>query len=248
VYRRAVLGTLLLVVLTGCSSSHKASPATTVVTDAATTTSTLERTSVSTATTKPDAPSPTTTVPGSSSDQTIASLTVLLQSDLQGDWQSGPVQENDQSGDAELSKCLGIPDSDSKETAYAGSHRFTQGNTEIYSQATVYSSAEVVRSDFQGIQSPKLTTCLTQSAERAGVSQVHVTKAILQSLPQGMVGFVLTVSGVGNGTSVVIMQMGLGKGNVEVTLHQTSVGGSPPVPGLSHAADVLERRLDAGVS
>jgi hypothetical protein len=238
---------LVVVAVAGCSSSHKAAPPLTVVTNAATTT-TAESSSASTSTTRPDGPSPTTTVGKSSSDQTLASLTVLLQSDLQGTWQAGPVQENDQSGDAEVSKCLGVPNSDLKETAYAGSHRFTQGNSEVFSKTTVYTSAAVVQTDFQAIQSPKLSTCLTQSVERDGAKDVHVTKANLPSLPKGMVGFGVTVSGTGNGGSVVIVQIGLGKGNVEVTLQETSVGGTPPAVGLSHAADVLEHRLDANVS
>jgi hypothetical protein len=239
---------LVVVAVAGCSSSHKAAPPLTVVTNAATTTTTAESSSASTLTTRPDRPSPTTTVGQSSSDQTLASLTVLLQSDLPGTWQSGPIEENDQSGDAEVSKCLGVPNSDLKETAYAGSHRFTQGNSEIFSKTSVYTSAAVVQTDFQASQSPKLSTCLTQSVERDGAKDVHVTKTILPSLPKGMVGFGVTVSGTGSGGSVVIVQIGLGKGNVEVTLQETSVGGMPPAAGLSHAADVLEHRLDASVS
>ena len=202
-------------------------------------------------TTTTTAPAPSTTAAPSAADQKTANAVVLSAADLPGSWASGAVAANDDSGDVQTDSCLGIPDSDFDETAYAGSPTLTQNMIQVTSQTTVYTTDAVVAEDLRGSTSPKVQTCLSQlfRSEISGLSDFKYTRAPLPSTAGSLQGFNFTGSFVtGQGSSATeanIDQIGLTRGRVEVAIDIITQGTAIPAALVAAATGAIAKDLDA---
>jgi hypothetical protein len=190
------------------------------------------------------------------SDNALARSILLQAGDLSGIWHAGEVEAQDQTGDAEMAKCLGIANSDLAQTAYAASHDFDSGTTQISSSTTVFKSASVVAEDVRGVTSDKLEPCFVQQfgSETAseGASNLQLTRAALPTGAGSLRGFHMTgsfdVTSSGKTVHATVEFVGLAKGRVEVELSAVGIGGTVP-PGLvDEATTVLAHRLNANAS
>jgi hypothetical protein len=193
-----------------------------------------------------------TTGAGTNADQSLANKIVLQASDLPGTWVPGPTQPNDKSDDAQITKCLGIPNSDTSQTAYTGSPQFSQRMSEVYSQTTVYTSEGVVESDLRGADAPQLPKCIADSAQGSGATNVHIAKVAMPSSAGTTPGFHITgsfdVSTPQGVRHIVLDEVALTKGRVEVNLNTSEVGAPIPSGLVDHATRALAQRLNATVS
>jgi hypothetical protein len=228
--RRLVLVVIGVTLVAACSSSkHAASPATPSSTPA---------------------PRASTTTP-SATDQSIVNTVALQASDLPpGAWNVGPDQTNDQTGDAQLAACLGVPNSDPQETAFKGSPQFKLGSTITYSESHIYTSTAVVQSDLSGLSKPQLVQCLTHSlASATGATNVHLAKLPLPATLSGYQGFAIDgradITDAGTPHHLVIGEIGIEKGRIESDVSVVAVDGLPPVGLLGHLASALATRLGA---
>jgi hypothetical protein len=192
-----------------------------------------------------------TTAAPSAADQKLANAVVLSSADLPGSWASGAVATNDEAGDVQTDACLGIADSDSDETAYAGSPTLTQNMIQITSQTTVYTTAAVVAEDLRGSTSPKVQTCLRRlfTSEISGLSDFKYNRAPLPSTAGSLQGFNYTGSFVtGQGTSVTeanIDQIGLTRGRIEVAIDIITQNTTIPATLVAAATGAIARDLNA---
>jgi hypothetical protein len=190
----------------------------------------------------------TTTVRARVSDQTVVNAVVLRPSDLPASWLTGPVEPNDTTGDAETTACLGIPNSDSSETAYAGSHAFTLGAVRVFSKATAFSSRSVVVSDLSVTDSPKLTTCVARDLQaNAGATNVHIAKVAMPTSAAALNGFHLigtaTVQTASGPRLIGFEEVALEKGRVEVSANITSLGSNIPAGVMERLTAAIAPRL-----
>src|SRR3984957_18513868 len=144
VFPAVVVGICLLA---ACSSSSSSKSATT----------TQPTTAVSTTT----APTPTT-VHTKAQNAATAQSVVLKASDLPGVWTAGPTVPDDESGDKQVTQCLGIGNSDLFKTAYAGSPQFAQGAVQVDTSTSVYDTAAIVTNALRAATSPNLVSCESQ--------------------------------------------------------------------------------------
>jgi hypothetical protein len=185
-------------------------------------------------------------------DQAVVNAIALASTDLPGAWTPGSVQERDNSGDAQMSHCLGIPNSDPAQTAYAGSPRFKQGATEIFSETQAFRSDAVVQSDLGGFRQPQLARCLAQLLTSSGATNVRISKIALPNTVGALSGFRLTGSldpprSSGSGP-IVIDEVGLAKGRIETAVHAVTTDASLPAGALDRAIAALAQKLDDNVS
>jgi hypothetical protein len=208
-------------------------------------------------TTRPASPSTTTsrtTSPSGASDSATVRAIVLKATDLPGTWEVGPIEPNSKSGDAQMTHCLGIPNSDNSQTAYAGSPDFSQGAILIFSQTTAYTSTSVVGQDLRGTASPKLARCFSQlfATQVSGATNIHIVKSTLPASASGLKGFRLkgsfTVTQGGRSGTAAFDQVALAKGRVElnVVILQRAASTSVVPPGLmERATAAIAQRLNS---
>jgi len=193
----------------------------------------------------------TTTVAPSLPDQDTANAVVLQASDLPGSWQAGSIIPNDMSGDPQVSRCLGIPDSDPYETAYTGSPVFTQNSVQITSQTTVYKTGAVVQRDLTGSSTPRLASCEAQlvATETPDVSDVRLAKTALPATAGSLQGFRVTGSFVitqsGKSESASLDEVALAQNRVEVAIEIVVVNGGLPSGLMDAATGAIARQLAA---
>ena len=179
---------------------------------------------------------------------------VLKVTDLPGAWKVGAIEPNSKSGDTQISRCLGIPNSDTAQTAYAGSPDFQRGTVTIFSQAYVFNSTAVVAEDLRGYTSPSATGCLAQLfATQTSATNVHITKAALPSTARALKGFRLMgsfdVTQGGRKHSGAFDEVALEKGRVEVSVVIIGPAGATNPAGLmDRATAAIAERLDSPVS
>ena len=205
-------------------------------------------------TTTASSSSSTTAVP-SAQDQVIANKVVLRTSDLLGLWTVGPVDPNSTAGDAQVSRCLGIPDSDPDETAYTGSPVFTQtsgaSSIQITSQTSVYNSVTAVQGDLRGRLSPHAATCVAQllEAELPGVSHVQLSLTPLPATAGTLQGFRLKgsfqVVQSGKLVSSSVDEVALAKDRVEVAIDIVTMNSPQPAGLMDRATAAIAPRLEA---
>jgi hypothetical protein len=195
------------------------------------------------------AASSSTTAAPSPQDQATANAVVLHASDLPGSWKAGAIDPNNMSGDPQVSRCLGIPDSDPDETAYTGSPVFTQNSVQITSQTTVYTTAAVVQRDLAGSSSAHAATCVAQlvATEIPDVSDVRLATAALPSTAGTLQGFRLTGSFVitqsGNSQTASVDEVALAKGRIEVAIDIVVMNGGLPTGLMDAATTAIARQL-----
>jgi hypothetical protein len=248
--RRVAFVLVGALVIGACSSSHhNAAPPTSLAFPTLPPPTADRRASTTTAPAPPPTAAPATAP--SASDQRIVDSVVLKVSDLpNGVWKVGPDQTNDETGDTQLSACLGVPNSDLQETAYKGSPQFAQGATEAYSAAHIYSSAALVRSDVSALSKPQFTQCLTRDFEtQTGATNVRIVKLALPAALSAYQGF--EIDGRANITSggtfhhLLIGEVGLAKGRIESDVSVVTVDGIPPIGLVARLGSALAARLGA---
>jgi hypothetical protein len=89
---------------------------------------------------------------------------VLREGDLPRTWKATPagLDSGDNSGQAELMKCVGAKNTDEDQVATTDSDDFVLGDATISSSASSYKSAADLDSDRALLKSPKLTPCFNQ--------------------------------------------------------------------------------------
>ena len=182
------LSVVVCVATGACSSSSRSSAATSPKSESTT------MTTLGTSTSSGSIPNSESSL---AQDQTMAAAIVLRATDLPGVWNAGPVAANDQTGDVQVTRCLGIPNSDADETAYAGSPQFTQGSVQIDSRTTVYNATAIVASDLRGSASPNFVRCemqLLATASNGGAINLHIAKTSLPATAGALHGFRFTGS------------------------------------------------------
>ena len=229
VWLRAIGILLALLALTECSSSPGAS------TPTAPSSTVAPRSSVS----------PTS----HASDQALADEIVLAARDLPGTWVAGPREQRHTDGDAQLTHCLGIPNSDAEHIAFTGSPVFSLGPTQIYSTTIVATSVAIVLSDLRGQRSPRMPRCLEQTVMSFGATHVRVSSDPLPVAAGSLLGFRLTGSqdrrsSSGRVVRIAMDQVTLGKGRLEVTILAAADDGSVPAGLMDAATAAIVSRLD----
>ena len=186
-------------------------------------------------------------------DKSIVNQVVLRLDDLPGQWTAGPTEADDQSQDADIARCLDIPNSDPHKTAYAGSPQFQQGVVQISSQASIYDSASVVQSDLRGAQGSSFIRCETRAfnAVVSGGSNLKMHLAPLPAAARGLDGFRIQgsarVTSGGKTATVSFDEVGLAKGRLEASVNLLSVQLAEPSGLMDRATAALAPRLaDAG--
>ena len=192
-----------------------------------------------------------TSPPGASDSATVRAI-VLKATDLPGTWTVGPIEPNSKSGDTQMTHCLGIPNSDTSQTAYAGSPDFQQGTVTIFSQTTVYTSTTVVGQDLRGSASPNLARCFSQlfATQVAGATNIQIVKSTLPVSAGALKGFRLkgsfTVTQGGRNGSAAFDEVALAKGRVELDIVIIQQAGSVLPPGLmERATSAIAQRLNS---
>jgi hypothetical protein len=176
---------------------------------------------------------------------------VLKATDLPGTWKVGSIEPNDKSGDNQMTNCLGIPNSDTSQTAYAGSPDFQQGTVVIFSQTTVYTSTAVVGQDLRGYASPNLARCFSQLfATQTSATNVRVARTVLPSSAGALKGFRLggsfDVTQSGRTHSQVFDEVALAKGRVELNIVVLAPANAPVPSGLmTRATAAIVQRLNS---
>jgi hypothetical protein len=205
------------------------------------------------ATTSSSAPSPNTTDSLRARDQATASSIVLRAADLPGVWVAGPTAVNDQTGDAQVTHCLGIPNSDGDETSYAGSPQFTQSSIQIDTRTLLYNSTAVVQSDLRATASPNFVSCETRllaSATNGGATVLHLTKSVLPTTAGTVQGFRFSGSFEANQASkhetISFDEVALAHGRVEVSINISAINAPLPAGLMDRATAAMTRRLLSG--
>jgi len=221
-----------------CSSSSSSKSATTTQPTAAISTTTV--------------PSTPTTVHTKAQDTATAQSVVLKASDLPGAWVAGPTVPNDQTGDKQVTQCLGIGNSDLFETAYAGSPQFAQGAVQLDTSTSVYDSAAIVANDLRGATSPKFVSCESQllaSVSNGAATNIHLTKVALPTTAGDLKGFRFTgtFGTVQNGKQETVSfdEVALEHGRVELGIDLVAVNGTLPAGLMDHVTAALAPRLRA---
>jgi hypothetical protein len=208
----------------------------------------------------PTSAAPTSVAPTSAapkvSDDVLARSIVLQASDLSGIWHAGDVEPQDQTGDAEMAKCLGIADSDLAQTAYAASRDFDNGATQISSSTSVFKTASAVEEDERGVSSDKLVPCFVRAFETdvasEGASNLQLTRAALPAGAGSLHGFHLTgsfdVTSNGQTVHATVDFLGLAKARVEVEVTTVAIGGPVSAALVDQATTALAHRLNAKVA
>jgi hypothetical protein len=192
----------------------------------------------------------TTTVRSRVNDRAVVNALVLRPTDLPGAWLSGPMQPNNTTGDAQTTACLGIPNSDSKQTAYAGSHTFTQGAVHVFSTATAFNSRSVVASDLTVRTNPKLTTCIARNVQATDRgTNVHVTKVALPHTAGALNGFDLigtaTIQTSSGPRPIRFEEVALAKGRIELSANIVSLGSNVPERLMDRLIAAIAPRLSS---
>jgi hypothetical protein len=192
------------------------------------------------------APSPNTT--HRLTDQQIADSITLTASDVPGAWIQGPIQPNDETGDAQTARCLGVPNTDSQQTAYAGSPTFSRIRTRVFAQAVVFRSTASVQSDIGAVKNPRLTRCLAQNlGQHDGATHVELTKIALPPSVRTLTGFQLvgTANIVAQGVvhHMTIDEIGLAKGRIEVSIDAIAIDSLVPNGLVGRASSALAAKL-----
>ena len=206
------------------------------------------------------AASPSSTAPRTSNtsgaartDKTIVASVVLKATDLPGSWNQGAAAENDTSGDAQMARCLGIPNDDESLTAYIGSPEFSKGGTQISARTYAYKSESVVEADLRGADKPQLATCLAALATGQGATNVHVSKTPMPSTAGSLRGFRVTGSldtTAPNGSlaHVVIDEVALAKGRIETDIDVETLERTLPAGLIDRLTAALAQRLEQTAS
>jgi hypothetical protein len=193
----------------------------------------------------------TTSASGATDRATVRDI-VLKATDLPGTWKVGPIEPNSNSGDAQMTHCLGIPNSDTSQTAYAGSPDFQQGTVTIFSQTTVYTSTAVVGQDLRGAASPNLARCFSQlfATQVSGATNIRIVRSLLPASAGALKGFRLkgsfTVTQGGRNGSAAFDEVALAKGRIELNVVILEQAGSVLPPGLmERATGAIAQRLNS---
>ena len=130
------------------------------------------------ATTGASATTPTTSAAVAAPDEAKLKTLVLTAADVPSSWTASPSSSSgdnspdDAASQAQLAACLGVPNSDKKQVASADSDDYDLANSSISSNASSYSSQDVVDQDAAALSKSNAASCFKQGLQKALTSQL----------------------------------------------------------------------------